>query len=252
MKKLLMMACGLLLMAGQAVAQNRADQVIAHRGYWQTEGAAQNSLASLRKAHEIGVYGSEFDVHITRDGVLVVHHDDDINGICIEDAQYADIRKMRLANGETLPTLSAYLKAGRKLKGTRLILEIKKHKTAEAEDRCVEAVLKMVKKWDVEPQVEYISFSKHVCDELVKRVPGAKVSYLEGDLTPAEAKKAGYTGIDYRYTVFDKHPEWIGEAKRLGLVTNVWTVNKVKEIKRFFDAGIDFVTTNSPVEAKAL
>ncbi len=34
-------------------------QVIAHRGYWDTHGSAQNSLASLEKADEIGAYGSE-------------------------------------------------------------------------------------------------------------------------------------------------------------------------------------------------
>ena len=32
-------------------------QVIAHRGYWDTHGSAQNSLASLEKADEIGAYG---------------------------------------------------------------------------------------------------------------------------------------------------------------------------------------------------
>ena len=252
MKKYLFMAFALLFAMAPSVAQNRASQVIAHRGYWKTEGSAQNSLTSLRKAHEIGVYGSEFDVHITRDGKLVVHHDDDIQGVNIEDADYSEIKNKRLGNGEKLPTLDAYLKVGKKLKGTQLILEIKKHKTEANEDRCLEAVLKMVKKMGMERQVEYISFSKHVCDQLVKLAPGAKISYLNGELSPMEAKQAGYTGIDYKDKVFDKHPEWIVEAKRLGLVTNVWTVNKKEEIKHFFDEGVDFVTTNEPVEAKTL
>ena len=86
----------------------------------------------------------------------------------------------------------------------------------------------------------------------MKLAPGAKISYLNGELSPEEAKQAGYTGIDYKDKVFDKHPEWIAEAKRLGLVTNVWTVNNTKEIKRFFDEGVNFVTTNEPVAAKSL
>lgn len=53
-------------------AKDRAQQVIAHRGYWKTEGSAQNSISSLQNTHRIGVYGSEFDVHITRDGEVVV------------------------------------------------------------------------------------------------------------------------------------------------------------------------------------
>ncbi|MDR2680038.1 MAG: glycerophosphodiester phosphodiesterase, partial [Tannerella sp.] len=48
-----------------------APKVIAHRGYWQTYGSAQNSIRSFERAAETGVYGSEFDVHMTADSVLV-------------------------------------------------------------------------------------------------------------------------------------------------------------------------------------
>ena len=37
-------------------------EVIAHRGYWDTEGSAQNSIRALVKADSIGCYASEFDV----------------------------------------------------------------------------------------------------------------------------------------------------------------------------------------------
>ena len=55
-------------------------QIVAHRGYWKTEGSAQNSIASLEKAIEIGCRGSEIDLILTTDGVLVLHHDDAIAG----------------------------------------------------------------------------------------------------------------------------------------------------------------------------
>ena len=35
-------------------------KIVAHRGYWKTEGSAQNSLTSLQKANDVGCYGSEF------------------------------------------------------------------------------------------------------------------------------------------------------------------------------------------------
>ena len=57
-----------------------ATEVVAHRGYWKAEGSAQNSVASLKKAIEIGARGSECDVYITTDGVVVVHHDPTIDG----------------------------------------------------------------------------------------------------------------------------------------------------------------------------
>jgi glycerophosphoryl diester phosphodiesterase len=50
-------------------------KVIAHRGYWKTEGSAQNSIRSLLKADSIGVYGSEVDIWLSADGIPVVNHD---------------------------------------------------------------------------------------------------------------------------------------------------------------------------------
>ncbi len=251
MKKFLLMTMVLLMvMMMPSAAKDRADQVIAHRGYWKTEGSAQNSISSLKNSYHIGVYGSEFDVHITRDGEVVVFHDDDIDGIKIENAQFAELKDKRLKNGEHIPTLKEYLDAAKSLGQMKLILEVKEHILKSDEDRCVDTVLRLVEESGLKDRVEYISFSKHVCDYLVAKAPDSKVSYLNGDLTPEEAKKAGYAGIDYEDKVFNENPDWIAKAKELGLVTNVWTVNNLHEIKRFFRLGTDFVTTNKPEKAK--
>ncbi len=246
---ILLLACGTSLSAAR---KGRAGQVIAHRGYWKTEGSAQNSLSSLRNTYNIGVYGSEFDVHITRDGEVVVFHDDDIDGLYLEDATYADLKDKRLANGEHIPTLREYLEAAKTLGNMKLILEVKEHKRAEDEDRCVDAVLRLVAEAGLAGRTEYISFSKHACDYLVAKDARLKVSYLNGDLSPREAKAAGYAGIDYEDAVFNAHPAWIAEARKLGLVTNVWTVDDLTAVQAFFDKGIDYVTTNEPLKAKAL
>lgn len=253
MKKFLLMTMLLLMaMITPSTARGRAKQVIAHRGYWKTEGSAQNSISSLKNTYRIGVYGSEFDVHITRDGEVVVFHDDDIDGIKIENALFADIKDKRLKNGETIPTLKQYLNAAKPLGNMKMILEIKEHIQKSDEDRCVDAVLRLVDEAGMNDRVEYISFSKHACDYLVAKSPNAKVSYLNGDMTPEEAKKAGYTGIDYEDKVYYKHPTWISQASKLGLITNVWTVNDLNEIKKFFHQGIGFVTTNEPDKAKSI
>ena len=235
-----------------SAAKNRTKQVIAHRGYWNIEGSAQNSISSLQNTYKIGVYGSEFDVHITRDGEVVVFHDDDVEGIKIENANYVDIKDKCLKNGERIPKLQEYLAAAKSLGNMKLILEVKEHIQKSDEDRCIDSTLKMVNNAGLADRTEYISFSKHACDYIVQHAPQAKVSYLNGDLSPHEAKEAGYTGIDYEDSVFMDHPSWIKEAHQLGLVTNVWTVDDLKEIKYFFRQGIDFVTTNEPVKAKTL
>lgn len=234
---------------GMTFAQTK---VIAHRGYWDCEGSAQNSVAALVKASEAGVFGSEFDVSVTADGIPVVNHDDDIRGHVIETSVYASIKDLKLPNGETLPTLEQYLVKGKSLPDVQLILEIKPHKQEANEDRAVKAIVELVKKHGLEKRVDYISFSMNICKELVKAAPGAPVYYLNGDVTPAELKRLGMAGLDYHYKVLQKHPEWIKEARALGLKTNSWTVNNTKTMQWLIDQNVDFITTDKPVELKRL
>ena len=249
MKKIAIIVCTLLLLVGAVQAETK---VIAHRGNWNTNGAAMNSVAAMQEAYKAGAYGSEFDVHITKDGVVVVNHDDDIHGVIIEDANYAQIKNMKLANGETIPTLKKYLEEGKKLGNMQLILEIKAHATPEKEDRCVAEAVKEVKEAGLQNRVDYISFSMHACEQVLKNDPKAPVYYLGSDIAPEAIKAKGFTGIDYYGGAFTKNPQWIDEAHKLGMKVNVWTIDDVKAIQRCVNAGVDFITTNKPVEAKKI
>ena len=83
--------------------------------------------------------------------------------------------------------------------------------------------------------------------ELKKQNPKALVQYLAGDLSPQEIKNLGIDGVDYHYNVFlEKHQDWIEQANNLGVITNVWTVNDTEIYKKLYDAGVQFVTTNTP------
>ena len=227
-------------------------EVIAHRGYWDVEGSAQNSIASLQKAQELKIYGSEFDVHMTSDGVLVVNHDATVEGMKIEETPYAQLKDARLKNGEPLPTLAAYLQQGKKDKKTKLIMEIKSHSTKEKEDRAVAAIVKMVKEAGMRKQTEYISFSLNICKELVRLDPKAEVAYLNGDLTPQELKTLKIPGIDYHIDVMKNNKNWIDDARKLKMKVNVWTVNKEDDIQEMIAAGVDYITTDKPAVAKQL
>ncbi len=223
-------------------------QIIAHRGFWKTNPiTAENSIQSLKNAQELKIYGSEFDVRMTKDGVLVINHDEHINKLEISETLFKDLKKQKLSNGEKLPTLEKYLKQGKKSKQVKLIVEIKPAKTPELEDEMVTKTLKIIRDKNLENQCEFISFSLHLCKEIKKQNPKAIVQYLAGDLSPSDIKNAGIDGLDYHYSVFlDKHPGWISEAKKLGLITNVWTVNDEVIFKKLADLGVGFVTTNVP------
>ena len=80
-------------------------QVIAHRGFWKTEGSAQNSIAALEKAAEENLYGSEFDVQVTLDGKLIVNHDAKFQGFVIAETPFKELKKIKLKNNYQFLTI---------------------------------------------------------------------------------------------------------------------------------------------------
>lgn len=235
---LMLTACGTM--------QAQETQVIAHRGFWHTGGSAQNSIAALVKADSINCYGSEFDVWLTADNQLVVNHDETFKGVTMQNATAKVCTAIELDNGEQLPTLQQYLDQAKKLK-TRLILELKPHKTPEQETRAIEGILKMIKDMGFEKRTEYITFSEHATKEFIRLAPkGTPVYYLAGDITPTELKEWGCAGPDYHFSVFQKNPEWIKECHKLGMKVNAWTVNDAKDMEWLIAQGVDFITTNEP------
>ena len=230
----------------ESMSQNK-NKVIAHRGAWKNTGATENSIGALEHAIKLGCYGSEFDVHMSADSVLFVNHDHTIKGTDIEKSTVAELSQIKLDNGENLPTLESYLKAGSKQKKTRLILEIKTSKISKERSlalttKCVE----MVKKLRVESITDYIAFDFDVCLKVKELAPKAHVEYLNGDKTPAEIAAAGLGGIDYHFKVYKKNENWIKEIQDQKMTTNVWTVNDESDMKWFLEKGIDYITTNEP------
>ena len=234
-------------------------QIVAHRGYW--EGNAQNSIASLRKAQEFGCWGSEFDIHLTADGVPVVNHDQIIGDTDIQLSTFEEVRKHRLANGEHVSTLAEYMAQAMRSRDCIPVLELKPETTVEREDeliqKCLQALMPAPAR-NVPPEFAayvrrqepvkavFISFSHHICRELARLAPGYTVQYLGGDIDPATLHAEGINGIDYEYTVFYEHPEWVKQAHDLGMSVNAWTVNERKDIEKMRDLGLDQITTNDP------
>lgn len=238
-----------MLMLG--VAGLNAQQIIAHRGYWKTDGSAQNSIASLRKADSIRVFGSEVDVWLSSDGIPVVNHDGHVtlNGkeLIVQDTPLATLRKVKLANGETLPTLEEYLDAFAQCDHVKLIIELKMHKDKEREDLLAKQVIDRVHQRSLQERVEYISFGIHIVQQLRKLDPQAPVYYLNGDLSPQILATMGLNGFDYHYNVLYKRPEWVKKAHELGQKVNVWTVNRPEDIQKVIDLKVDYITTDEPL-----
>lgn len=220
-------------------------KVVAHRGFWRTEGSDQNSIASLLKADELGAWGAEFDVWRASDGVLVLNHDGVHDGHVVQNTPSTVLTTLRLANGETMPTLDEYLAAAKRTK-VHLVLELKPHATPEAETAAAEAAVKAVEAAKLSKRVTYITFSRHAMEELIRLAPKNDVLYLGGDISPEELEKLGAAGGDYNHGVYLKHPEWLEYMKQHGMISNVWTVNHPVDMIWAMRQQIDFLTTDRP------
>jgi len=221
--------------------------VVAHRGAWKAQGLPENSIASLKHAIALQCTGSEFDVQMTADDVLVVNHDEDFNGMTIAETSYADLAAHILSNGETLPTLREYILAGLENNTTtRLVCEIKPAKTVERGQQMAEKTLQLVKELNAEAMTVYISFGYEILKKIEELNPKAHTQYLEANKSPEELKADGIDGADYHFKAFKKHPEWIESAKKIGIALNAWTVNDPADMDWLLEEGFDFITTNEP------
>lgn len=234
------------------ITMSAQTQIIAHRGFFKSQPpTTENSIKALENTQKLKIYGSEFDVQMSKDGVLVVNHDEEHGKMNIDQTDFKELKKVKLSNGETIPTLEDYLKQGKKDPSVKLIVEIKPIETTERENEVVKKTIALIKKMKLESQCEFISFSLNICKEIKKEEPTFKVQYLRGELSPKQIKEIGLDGIDYHYTLYIKNPTWIAEAKALGLVTNSWTVNDIEVFKQLKEQGLEFVTTDTPDIFKA-
>lgn len=106
------------------------DTYVAHRGLFDNEnGIPENSLPAFARAVENG-FGIETDVQMSRDGVLVVFHDDTLKRMTGADGKLSDytfeqLRELRLAGTDcVIPTFEEFLQAAQ---GVNLVVEIKTH-----------------------------------------------------------------------------------------------------------------------------
>ena len=118
------------LRAGHPLLEELRKHIYAHRGFHKKSEIPENSLAAFQRAVDRG-WGVEFDVHLLKDGSLVVFHDSDL-GRCtgaegvLEELTLPEARKLRLeGTEERIPTFDEVLSVCR---NTPMIIELKAYK----------------------------------------------------------------------------------------------------------------------------
>lgn len=222
--------------------------IVAHRGVWKSAGISENSIGSLKRAIELKCAGSEFDVRMTADDSLVINHDPIYNNLLVEKSKYSDLVKFKLSNGEKLPTLGEYIKAGiHNNTSTRLFCEIKPSEISKERGIIIATkAVELFQRLKADNSVTIISFDYDILKKIRILNPAITLQYLLGDKSPEQVKADGISGLNYHFSVFKKHPEWIESAKENQLTLGAWTVNDAKDMDWLLSNDFNFITTNEP------
>ena len=273
MKGPLLLALGLVAVSAvvgsvTAAAQGMiAPLFAAHRGgalLW-----AENSLLAFRNALALGADFLELDVHLTRDGEVVVIHDATLERTTtgsgpVRERTLAELGAVRLRDRdgavleERVPTLDqvvALAAAGKR----QILLEIKTDERRRRYPEIEEKVFAVLDRHHFTSFTVVMAFEAATWRRLRQLRPDARAAALysarmlraadvTAELEALRQAGVGFVGLDQALVNADV----ARQARLAGLTLGVWTVNQREAIARFIDQGVGVVITDRPDLAKEL
>ena len=231
-----------------------------HRGA--SGHAPENTLPAFKMAADMGADGVELDIQQTKDGVIVVCHDETIDRTSsgagwLKDFTFEELRRLDFSNGNAayedvkIPTMEEvfYL-----LAPTGLTINIELKTGIIFYENIEEKILDLTKKMGWEDRVIYSSFNHYSVRKIKELDPGAKVGLLYGD-GPIDMPGYGRRlGADALHPAFYnlQYPDYMEDGRRYGLDVNVWTVNSTADLMQCREYGVNAVITNYPDKALKL
>ena len=252
MKKIMtIVSVALLTLSACTQQQTNEVKVLAHRGHTSTGTeftVDENSIDALIRAQERNFPGIEFDVHLTADDQLVIHHDNKIApGLYCQSNTLEEIRAHRLPHGSQIPTLREWLEQAKKTPHIYHMLELKSH-PGDRETLLISKCLEVIRELDMVDMMYMLSFKAETLDEVLRQEPRMKTllnsSSLHHSLTPEEVKERGYTAASYNVSVILNHTDWIKKFQEYGIETFLWMVNDPYLYKVAKEMGFTWVTTD--------
>jgi|SRR5699024_9909019 len=239
------------------------SMIIAHRGY--SGKYPENTILAFEKAYEYGADGIELDIQLTKDGKIVICHDEEIDRTSngkgfIRDYTLAELRKFEFRNNmydledETednikIPTLDEFLNW---LNTTELMVNIEFKTSIIEYDGIVEKAIELVKERELEDRVIFSSFNHNT----IKEVKELDSSLRCGFLTVANILDPGAYcqahQVEYYHPAYVSllhTPEIMNECQEQGIKINAYTVNEPKHIQILLDLNISGIITNEIEEA---
>lgn len=234
-------------------------KIWAHRGA--SGYAPENSLEAFERAVRLGADGVELDIQMTRDGELVVIHDERIDRVSNGSGMVGEYTLSQLrqydfnrTNPEfsnvKIPTLEEVYDL---LRGTNLDINVELKTGICFYDGLAERVLELTGRMGLVDKVWFSSFNHYSICKLKELNPKVKTGLLYSD---GICDPVGYAimATGNGSPVDALHPAWynlqypgvVDKAKVKNMKVHVWTVNSEEHARVCFEKGVDAIITNYP------
>lgn len=234
------------------IKNTKEIKLTAHRGF--SGVAPENTIVAFEKAAEYNFFAAECDVHLTKDGVWVIYHDDNIfrltNGYKnIADATYDELQEYVIDNGvnveqypnQKIPTLEEFLVVCKDMKIVPQI-EIKNG----SKDKLLE-ILNLLDKYDLRKQAIIISFNIEAIKTIRELDEKIEIWYLVEEITDTEINECVNSNFALAFNHKKNDEEIIKKAKNKNIKLCAWTVDELEKIEKLYDMGVKYITTNAVI-----
>lgn len=234
--------------------------ILAHRGY--AAAFPENTMKAFTEAAKAGADGLELDVQMTKDGELVVIHDEKIdrttNGTgFVKDYNLKDLRKFdagfnhkTLVKKEPIPLLEEVLAW---LAETDLVCNIELKNSIIPYDGMEAKVISLIRDFDLSDKIIISSFNHYSIVYSYRLAPEIEIAPL--------LSEGLYMPWIYAQSIRAKgfHPHWraapdeiVKASLESGIQVRPYTVNKESELERFFKVNCSAIITDDPAKAKKI
>ena len=233
--------------------------IYGHRGA--SGYAPENTLEAFRLAMEMGADGFELDVHMSKDGELVVIHDESVDRTCdgtglVRELTLAQLKALRASNGmenypdARIPTLSEVFDL---IVDTHHIVNVE----VKADDwfypQIEEKCLALAAEKGIEDRVLYSSFNHHALKTLRALKPDAKLGMLFGDLLIRPWEYADtYLDVDFLHPMKMNIyvPDFAEDSAKAGYGINMWTINDEETMVQCLKKDVGIITNYPDIAIK--
>ena len=238
-------------------AQNKEVKIFAHRGGMLEYD--ENTISAFQETFKKGIRGYEVDVRMTKDGHLVLFHDDNFKRIVgkegsIEELTLSEIKALKTLKGNPIPTVDEFLNFLKDKDGLYVEFEMKTQKSYYSEEvlgryiSLLYAKVNKIKK--ANDTYLFTSFDKRPLRLLKSKDPNVDLLFIKSEgLTQSvldEAKELGIKRLGCRVEKTTR--DMVKSAKEQGFIVSLWPGRNIDDFLLGVSLGSDMLCTDIPVQ----